>query len=78
MPRKKGDTDKVESGYLKLSDLPRRLKQESGIRTTYTQCYNAVVSGDIPAERSETGGRWLLKEQDIPVIIQNFSLLKED
>lgn len=77
MGRRKGSGDKAPEETIKLPDLPRALLV-GGCRATYTQCYNAVIAGDIPAYRSDTGNRWLVNKADVPKVIENFSLLRKD
>ncbi len=78
MGRRKGSGDKIPEEAIKLPDLPRELMLTGGFRATYTQCYNAVIAGDIPAYRSATGNRWLVNKTDVPKVIENFSLLRKD
>ncbi len=50
-----------------LTDAPRRLKDEFGVRISYRKLYHAAIDGVIPAERG-SNGRWLLAEGDLGVI----------
>lgn len=68
--------DKTPPHKIKLVDLPKALSAK-GVNVTYIQCYNAVLNSVIPAERSASGGRWLVDERKFPSIIRKFSLLKE-
>lgn len=76
MGRKKGDGDAVPEGSLKLTDLPREMLSVGGVRATYSQCYNAAISGDIPAYRSASGTRWLIRREDVPSAVRSFTLLR--
>jgi hypothetical protein len=38
----------------------------------------AVLRNSIPAERTDSGKRWVVDPKDIPSVIQHFSLLKEE
>lgn len=47
---------------LKLTDVSHRLN------VPYFRLYSLVISGNIPAHRSENGRYWLVKEDDLPEI----------
>lgn len=69
--------DKTPPSKIKLVDLPRQLKAH-GLNVPYSQCYSNAINGTIPAERTASGGRWVIDEREMPSLIQKFSLLKED
>ena len=55
---------------ISLTDLPRALR-DHGANPTYQQCWNAVVAGDVPAQRA--GSRWLIRSADLPEIARTLS-----
>lgn len=56
---------------IRLSDASRKLGVE------YNTLFRAVISGKVPAERNDTGNRWLIKTQDLPGIAKTLGLLPE-
>ncbi len=55
---------------IKLSELPRRLRDEFGIVVSYRRLYTAVLDGIVPAERDGSGTRWLVDADDLPEIAE--------
>lgn len=55
---------------LKLSDASRTLGM------SYQALFRAVVSGIVPAQRDRGGSRWLIDEQDLPVIVERLGISK--
>jgi hypothetical protein len=53
---------------LRLSDACRQL----GI--PYQRLFLAVTSGTVPAERNETGSRWVIKKSDLPDIAKTLGV----
>ena len=53
---------------LPLVNVPKKLRTDFGIRTTYRQLYHAAVNGDIPAEKPAC--RWEVEEHDLPAIVE--------
>ncbi len=53
---------------IKLSELPRRLRDEFGVTVSYRRLYTAVLDGTVPAERDASGSRWLIDADDLPEI----------
>ena len=55
---------------IQLSELPRRLRNEFGITVSYRRLYTAVLDGIVPAERDESGSRWLIDPDNLPEIVK--------
>ena len=55
---------------IKLSELPRRLRDEFGVSVTYRRLYTAVLDGIVPAERDGSGARWIVDAGDLPEIAE--------
>ncbi len=55
---------------IKLSELPRHLRDEFGVSVTYRRVYTAVLDGTVPAERDGSGARWLVDADDLPEIAE--------
>ncbi len=53
---------------IKLSELPRRLRDEFSITVSYRRLYTAVLDGIVSAERDASGSRWLVDADDLPEI----------
>ena len=53
---------------INLSELPRRLRKEHGVKISYRRVYTGVLDGDIPAEKDASGTRWKIKVDDLPEI----------
>lgn len=53
---------------IKLSELPRRLRDEFSITVSYRRLYTAVLDGTIPAGRDASRSRWLIDADDLPEI----------
>ena len=58
---------------IKLSEIPRRLRDEFGLVVTYRRVYTAVLDGMVPAERDASGSRWLVDAGDLPGIAKTLS-----
>lgn len=58
---------------VKLSDLPRRLRDEFGVTVSYRRLYSAVLDGLVPAERDASGSRWLIDAADLSDIAKSFA-----
>ena len=56
---------------MRLSDACRQLGVE------YNSLHRAVVAGRAPAERDQTGNRWLVRKRDLPTIAKALGL-RED
>ena len=59
---------------IKLSELPRRLRDEFGEAVSYRRLYTAVLDGIVPAERDASGSRWLVDADDLPEIAQTLGI----
>ena len=59
---------------IKLSELPRRLRDEFGVSVTYRRLYTAVLDGIVPAERDASGSRWLIDPDDLPEIAKTLGI----
>ena len=58
-----------------LTDITRALKQYTdGPAVPYRRLYNRVIDGVLPAERDDTGKRWMIDRNDIPVIAKTLGL----
>ena len=53
---------------IKLSETPRRLRDEFNVIVSYRSLYHRVLDGIIPAERDASGGRWVINVSDLPTI----------
>ncbi len=53
---------------VKLSEVPRRLRDEFGVSISYRRVYSAVLDGIVPAEKDASGSRWLVEANDLPDI----------
>ena len=53
---------------IKLSEVPRHLRDEFSVAVTYRRLYTAVLDGTIPAGRDASGSRWLVGPDDLPEI----------
>ena len=51
-----------------LPEVPRYLRKEFEVKVSYRRVYTAVLNGDIPAEKDDTGTRWKIKVDDLPEI----------
>ena len=58
---------------IKLSELPRRLRDEFGIIVSYRRVYSAVLDGIVPAEKDASGSRWVVGADDLPEIAKTFA-----
>lgn len=61
---------------LSLSDLPRALREITGMRAPYQRIYRMVIDGDLPAQKNDAG-RWFVNRDDIPVFVQKLGLAKD-
>ena len=57
---------------IKLSEVPRLLKDEFGLAVSYRRVYSAVLDGIVPAERDASGNMWLIRSDDMPEIAKVF------
>ena len=55
---------------IRLSELPRRLRDEFGVAVSYRRVYSAVLDGIVPAERDGSGARWLVDADDLTAIAE--------
>ncbi len=55
---------------IKLSETPRRLRDEFDVIVSYRSLYHRVLDGIIPAERDASGGRWVINVSDRPAIAE--------
>ena len=55
---------------IKLSEVPRRLRDELGVSVSYRRLYTAVLDGIVPAERDASGSRWIVNPDDLPEIAE--------
>ena len=55
---------------IKLSEVPRRLRDEFGVAVSYRRVYTAVLDGTVPAERDASGSRWIVDADDLPEIAE--------
>ncbi len=53
---------------IKLSEIPRRLRDQFDVSVSYRRLYTAVLDGIVPAERDASGSRWLIDADDLPKI----------
>ena len=60
----------TSTNTIKLSEVPRHLRNEFGVAVTYRRLYTAVLDGIIPAERDASGTRWLIDKDDLPEIAE--------
>ena len=60
----------MNNDRMRLSDACRQLGVE------YNLLHRAVVAGRVPAERDQTGNRWLIKRNDLPAIARSLGLLE--
>lgn len=56
-----------------ITDLPRALIQSGFAAPNYRRCYEAAVSGTIPAERA-ANGRWTFNPADLASIADRLGL----
>lgn len=56
------------NALLRLSDASRQLQ------IPYQKLYFAVASGLVPAQRDETGSRWVVKQSDLRLIAEKLGL----
>lgn len=63
---------------IKLSKIPELVREhsEGKVSLSYQQVHSAAVSGDIRGYQSNTG-RWYVRPQDLPDIISDFTLKRE-
>ena len=54
--------------YVGIADACRLFK------VSYNVVHKPIVSGQIPAFRTATGGRWLLKKADLPKIAKTLGV----
>lgn len=59
-------TDHIDA--IALPDLPRTIRGDFGILTTYQKIYWLIINGIVPAERAENG-RWFVNSTDLPKIV---------
>ena len=59
---------------IKLSEVPRHLRDEFGVAITYRRLYTAVLDGIVPAERDDSGSRWLIDKADLPEIAKTLKI----
>ena len=59
---------------IKLSELPRRLRDEFDVFVPYRKLYIAVLDGVIPAERDASGARWIVDADDLPEIAKTLGI----
>ena len=59
---------------IKLSEAPRRLRDEFGVSISYRRLYTAVLDGMVPAERDASGSRWLVDADDLPEIAKTLGV----
>lgn len=59
-----------------LTQIPLVLKEMTNARVTYDRIYRMVINGDLPAERA-LGGRWVVKEADLPEYIAKLKLTEK-
>ncbi len=55
---------------IKLSETPRRLRDEFDVIVSYRSLYPRVLDGIIPADRDASGGRWVINVSDLPAIAE--------
>ena len=60
---------------LKLSELPRTLRDMTGKRAPYQRLYRMVIDGDLPAQKNDIG-RWIVKSSDVPGIARTLGLIE--
>ncbi len=53
---------------IKLSEVPRRLRDQFDVSVSYRRLYTAVLDGIVPAEREDSVSRWLIDTNDLPEI----------
>jgi hypothetical protein len=53
---------------LLISDALLKLRQQHGLRVSYSKLWTAVVAGDVPAYR--VGERWRINPADLPRIAE--------
>ncbi len=58
----------MSDSKIKLSETPRRLRDEFDVIVSYRSLYHKVLDGIIPAERDASGGRWVINVSDLPTI----------
>jgi hypothetical protein len=63
----------METDRLKLPELCLALHARYGSCPHYNRVRDALLSGAIPASRSETG-RWSVAERDLPAVARHFRL----
>ena len=57
---------------IKLSEVPRRVREEFGVPISYRRLYNAVLDGIVPAEKDASGSRWLVDADNLSKIAEAF------
>ena len=62
---------------IKLSEVPRRLRDQFGVTVSYRRLYTAVLDGIVPAERDASGSRWLVNAVDLSDLAQKFGAASE-
>ena len=60
----------MSGSKIKLSETPRRLRDEFNVIVSYRSLYHKVLDGIIPAERDASGGRWVINVSDLPAIAE--------
>ena len=60
----------MSDSKIKLSETPRRLRDEFDVVVSYRSLYHRVLDGIIPAERDASGGRWVINVSDLPAIAE--------
>lgn len=58
----------MQSHTLSKSDLMRLSDASREMRVRYATLLDRVMSGAVPAERSPSGGRWMIRRADLPAI----------
>ncbi len=58
----------MSNSNIKLSELPRRRRNDFSVRVSYRRLYIAGLDGIVPAERDASGSRWLVDPNDLAEI----------
>lgn len=58
---------------IKATDALRLLNIERGCNLSYPKFNRHIVSGEIPAERSDDGRSWMIDEDDLDAIATRMS-----
>ena len=66
-------TASISSKRVPITDLPRALIEGGYEAANYRRCYDAVVSGTIPAQRGASG-RWTFDPENLPQIAEALHL----